>query len=227
VRDLVVRARGGDADAFSELAARSIGRLTAVARLVLRDEYAAQDAVQDALIEAWRSLPGLREPDRFDAWMRRLLVRSCFKGVRHGKRVGAVEVFALPIVIFALGGQLVNPYYADGIGWPGLPDGTGLPMLAIVAGVTVVSAWEIARPFARAGSTRGVKSLLQAARYPHERKLTPPWRSSGRSSNPRASLAEYGNAPTRRAGTSSSTASTRRASGPTRSTRRSSTARTP
>ena len=49
MRDLVVRAREGDHDAFSELAARSIGRLTATARMILRDEYMAQDAVQDTL----------------------------------------------------------------------------------------------------------------------------------------------------------------------------------
>jgi RNA polymerase sigma-70 factor (ECF subfamily) len=96
VRDLVIRARAGDRDAFSELAARSIGRLTAVARMILRDEYGAQDAVQEALIEAWRSLPGLRDPDRFDAWMRRLLVRACFKGARRGRRVNAVEIALTP-----------------------------------------------------------------------------------------------------------------------------------
>jgi len=96
VRDLVVRARGGDQDAFSELALRSIGRLTAVARMILRDEYAAQDAVQDAFIEAWRSLPGLREPDAFEAWMRRLLVRACFKADRHGKRAGLLEIRLTP-----------------------------------------------------------------------------------------------------------------------------------
>ena len=64
--------------------------------MILRDEYAAQDAVQDAFIEAWRSLPGLREPDRFDAWMRRLLVRSCFKGHRRAKRVDTVEIRLTP-----------------------------------------------------------------------------------------------------------------------------------
>jgi RNA polymerase sigma factor (sigma-70 family) len=96
VHELVVRARGGDRDAFSELAAQSIGRLTAVARMILRDEYAAQDAVQEAFIEAWRSIPGLREPDRFEAWMRRLLVRSCFKALRRGKRVDAVEIQLTP-----------------------------------------------------------------------------------------------------------------------------------
>jgi RNA polymerase sigma factor (sigma-70 family) len=96
VLDLVVRARVGDRDAFSELAARSIGRLTAVARMILRDEHAAQDAVQEAFIEAWRSLPGLREPDRFDAWTRRLLVRACSRTARRGMRVGAVEIRLTP-----------------------------------------------------------------------------------------------------------------------------------
>jgi RNA polymerase sigma factor (sigma-70 family) len=96
VRELVVRAREGDRDAFSELVARSIGRLTAVARMILRDEYTAQDAVQDAFIEAWRSLPGLRDPDRFEAWMRRVLMRSCFVAIKRNKRVHAVEIQLTP-----------------------------------------------------------------------------------------------------------------------------------
>ena len=96
MHELVVRARGGDRNAFSELAARSIGRLTAVARMILRDGYAAEDAVQEAFIEAWRSLPGLREPDKFDAWMRRLLVRACYRAARRGRRVDAVEIRLTP-----------------------------------------------------------------------------------------------------------------------------------
>ena len=92
----MIRARGGDRDAFSQLAALSIGRLTAVARMILRDEYAAQDAVQETFIEAWRSLPGLREPDRYEAWTRRLLVRACFKAVRRSKRMGAIEIRLTP-----------------------------------------------------------------------------------------------------------------------------------
>ena len=96
MRDLVIRARGGDRDAFSQLAAQTIGRQTAVARMVLRDEHAAQDAVQEAFIEAWRALPGLREPDRFEAWLRRLLMRACFRGARRTKRVHAVEIRLTP-----------------------------------------------------------------------------------------------------------------------------------
>ena len=94
--ELVIRARGGDRDAFSELASRSIGRLTAVARMILRDEYAAQDAVQEAFIEAWRSLPGLRDAEKFDAWMRQLLVRACFSGMRRSKRTRAAEISLTP-----------------------------------------------------------------------------------------------------------------------------------
>lgn len=64
--------------------------------MILRDEYAAQDAVQDTYIEAWRSLPGLRDPDKFDAWIRRLLVRTCFDGIRRTKRRGALEIRMTP-----------------------------------------------------------------------------------------------------------------------------------
>ena len=96
MRHLVVRAKEGDRNAFSELAAGSIGRLTAVARMITRDEYIAQDAVQDTLVEAWRSLPGLRDPDRFEAWLRRLLVRACFKSVRRSRRTRAVEIRLTP-----------------------------------------------------------------------------------------------------------------------------------
>jgi RNA polymerase sigma-70 factor, ECF subfamily len=91
-RQLVVRAQDGDHAAFAALAAASIGRLTAVARLTLRDDPAAQDAVQEALVEAWRSIRGLRDPDRFDAWLYRLLLRACFDQARHERRRRVSEV---------------------------------------------------------------------------------------------------------------------------------------
>jgi len=91
-RDLVERAMAGDHDAFSELARVSIGRLYAAARLILRDEGRAEDATQEALVVAWRDLSALRDPDRFEAWLHRLLVRACYREARRGRRRWAVEV---------------------------------------------------------------------------------------------------------------------------------------
>ena len=85
-RELVERAGRGDHDAFATLLRASIGRLEAVARLVLRDHELARDAVQDAFIRAWRDLPGLRDPDRFDAWMHRLTVNACLDVTRRRRR---------------------------------------------------------------------------------------------------------------------------------------------
>lgn len=84
--ELVVRAREGDHDAFARLVAGSIGRLNAIARLILRDYALAEDAVQDCFVDAWRSLPGLRDPERFQAWLTRLLVRSCQDTRRRARR---------------------------------------------------------------------------------------------------------------------------------------------
>ena len=85
-RDLVERARKGDHDAFAELAGAAISRLDATAWLMLRDADRATDAVQNALVRAWRDLPTLRDPDRFDAWLRRLLVNACIDEIRRIRR---------------------------------------------------------------------------------------------------------------------------------------------
>jgi RNA polymerase sigma factor (sigma-70 family) len=85
-RDLVERAGRGDHDAFTLLVRGSIARLDAAARLILRDPELARDAVQDALVGAWRDLPGLRDPDRFDAWIHRLTVHSCLDILRRRRR---------------------------------------------------------------------------------------------------------------------------------------------
>ena len=74
--ELVERARRGDREAFALLAAGEVDRLHAIARLVLRDPHLAEDAVQEALVRCWRQLPKLRDVDRFDAWLYRILVRA-------------------------------------------------------------------------------------------------------------------------------------------------------
>jgi len=73
-------------------------------------------------------------------------------------------VFAVPIIAFALGGNLIDPFFAEGIGWPSLPDATSWPMLAVAIGTTLATAFEIVRGFVRArpGSTLG--SMLRMTR---------------------------------------------------------------
>jgi RNA polymerase sigma-70 factor (ECF subfamily) len=85
-RQLVERARRGDHDAFAALVGAAIARLDGAARLILRDGELARDAVQEALVRAWRDLPGLRDPDRFDAWLHRLTVHACLDAARHRRR---------------------------------------------------------------------------------------------------------------------------------------------
>ena len=85
-RDLVERARKGDHDAFAELAGAAISRLDGAAWLMLRDVEQAKDAVQNTLVRAWRDLPTLRDPERFDAWLHRLLVHACIDEARRLRR---------------------------------------------------------------------------------------------------------------------------------------------
>lgn len=97
--DLIVRARDGDHDAFSLLVEGAVSRLHRVARLILRDDERASDAVQDACLQAWLDIRALRDPARFDAWLFRLLVRSCYREAARGRRrrVSEVHVEALHV----------------------------------------------------------------------------------------------------------------------------------
>ena len=85
-RELVKRARTGDAEAFDQLAMAAFPRLKGVAYLVLRDADRAEDAVQDALLAAWKGLRALREPDAWDAWLRRLVIRHCYRLAKQERR---------------------------------------------------------------------------------------------------------------------------------------------
>jgi RNA polymerase sigma-70 factor (ECF subfamily) len=84
--ELVERAKRGDHAAFASLVDPRLARLDAAARLILRDAELARDAVQETLIRAWRDLPGLRDPDRFDAWLHRLAVNACLDLARRRRR---------------------------------------------------------------------------------------------------------------------------------------------
>jgi RNA polymerase sigma-70 factor (ECF subfamily) len=87
--DLVDQAARGDRDAFDQLMSDALDRLYAMARLIVRDSDVAEDAVQEALIHCWRELPRLRDANRFDAWLHRLLVNAAMDQYRRRRRYTA------------------------------------------------------------------------------------------------------------------------------------------
>jgi RNA polymerase sigma factor (sigma-70 family) len=94
-RALVDRAKSGDEEAFDALA-RTVGdRCMAIACRILRDADLAEDAVQAALITAWRDLRALRDPDRFEPWLHRILTNACYAEARRRRRWSA-QVRILP-----------------------------------------------------------------------------------------------------------------------------------
>ena len=93
---LVEAARSGDEEAFASIARGLADRLFVVAHRILRDVGRAEDAVQQTLVTAWRELPALREPGRFEAWLHRILVHACYAEAKRASRWSA-NVVALPI----------------------------------------------------------------------------------------------------------------------------------
>jgi RNA polymerase sigma-70 factor (ECF subfamily) len=95
-RDLVVAARNGDREAFAILARAQGDRLFAIAMRILREVDLAEDAVQQALVEAWRDLPSLRDPDRFEGWLYRTLVHNCYAEAARRRRWSS-RIQVLPV----------------------------------------------------------------------------------------------------------------------------------
>lgn len=84
-RQLVEMAQHGDEGAFEALVRMSADRLYAIAYRILRDPDAADDAMQEALLDAWDDIHLLRDADRCDAWLNRLLVRACYRAARRDR----------------------------------------------------------------------------------------------------------------------------------------------
>ncbi|MBI3752201.1 MAG: sigma-70 family RNA polymerase sigma factor [Chloroflexi bacterium] len=92
-RELVEAARRGDRAAYDVLVRRKVESVYRTARTILGNEADAQDATQEAFVAAWRHLPRLRDPERFDAWLGRIVVNACRQTLRHR---GAVREIAMP-----------------------------------------------------------------------------------------------------------------------------------
>ena len=97
-RDLIEAAQNRDREAYAELIQARLSRLFILAQRILRDVDRAEDALQDALVTAWRDIPDLRDPDRFDAWLHRLVVRSCLaEAKRERHRITNLRVLPMDV----------------------------------------------------------------------------------------------------------------------------------
>jgi RNA polymerase sigma-70 factor, ECF subfamily len=84
--DLVSRAQAGRLDAFEELVRRHRLGTYRVALRMLVDESDAEDATQDAFVQAWRNLGGFRADAAFSTWMYRIVTNRCLNMLRARRR---------------------------------------------------------------------------------------------------------------------------------------------
>lgn len=99
---LLDRAQAGDQRAFAELVERSRTRLFAVCVRITGDEHSAADAVQDALLQAWRALPRFERRSSFSTWLCQIGSRSSLAVVR-GRRADPVAEVPEPEGPFDVG----------------------------------------------------------------------------------------------------------------------------
>jgi RNA polymerase sigma-70 factor (ECF subfamily) len=83
--DLVIAARAGDGGAFMDLVQLETPDAFRLSLAILRHHSDAEDALQEAFVRAWRQLPGLRDPERWPAWFRRIIVSSAIDTGRRKK----------------------------------------------------------------------------------------------------------------------------------------------
>ncbi len=91
-RSLVERAQAGDRDAFEMLVRQKVDAVYRTAYAILGNAADAQDATQETFIAAWRSLPRLREPERFAAWLGRITTNACRMALRHKRSVREIPM---------------------------------------------------------------------------------------------------------------------------------------
>ena len=99
-RSLIDRARNGDLDAFESIVRARMDAVYRLTSAILGNEADARDAAQETFVAAWRQLPRLREPDKFEAWLQRVAVNAArqtyrARSRRHIREIPSSTVFAL------------------------------------------------------------------------------------------------------------------------------------
>jgi RNA polymerase sigma-70 factor, ECF subfamily len=95
-RELLVRARAGDREAFELIVLAKGEPMFRTALAILGNEADARDATQETFVNSWRRMSDLREIDRFDAWLGRILINECRTALRHRRRVREVAIEEAP-----------------------------------------------------------------------------------------------------------------------------------
>lgn len=91
-RDLLVRAGAGDREAFESIVLAKTEPLFRTALAIMGNEADARDATQETFVAAWRAFPRLRDLERFDAWLGRILINECRMALRHRRRVREIPM---------------------------------------------------------------------------------------------------------------------------------------
>lgn len=100
LQSLVVSAQGGDKEAFGEIVSRFQDMAYAIAYATLGDVYLAEEAAQEAFIDAYLSIPNLREPAAFPGWFRRVVFKHSDRQIRgkHLQSLPLDKAFSVPAI---------------------------------------------------------------------------------------------------------------------------------
>jgi len=98
---LIDRARNGDPDAFETIVRARMDAVYRLTSAILGDEADARDAAQETFVAAWRQLPRLRDPEKFEAWLQRVAVNASrmtlrARGRRRIREIPSSAVQAMP-----------------------------------------------------------------------------------------------------------------------------------
>lgn len=119
---LVNVVRGGDHLAFAELVGRYERTVWARAWHIIGDYHAAQDATQDAFVEAFRRLGQLRRPESFGLWLMRIAQREAVRTARRLRRASASDLAGIELAVAAQHDELSEDANRIVVLVGGLPD---------------------------------------------------------------------------------------------------------
>lgn len=167
---LVARARAGDVDAFEQLVRERADRVVRLAMAIVADETEARDVAQEAFITAWRQLGDLRDADRFEAWLTRIVVNKARMALRSQRRRRVREIPAAEMTALVGQGRTAMPD-GDAGRLAGALDALDPDRRAILA-LHHLEGWSVAEIAANLEIPVGTaKSRLFAARQALERAL--------------------------------------------------------